>query len=127
MNVSAPSQPEPKQKRPSGFFARLKKFNTKFLLVTGLSVVIGAILNIVVARQGIHTLSQKSAYEIESGLNAANREYLTNHLADKAQHTNFMLGQAYADLEIFADVAQNLSARMSTEQAEHGKPRLCNS
>lgn len=106
--MSARSQEEPQRKRPRGLFARLKKFNTKFLLVTGLSVVIGAILNIVVARQGIHTLSQKSAFEIEGGLNTANREYITNHLADKAQQTNFILGQAYADLQIFADIYQEM-------------------
>ncbi|WP_044249082.1 SpoIIE family protein phosphatase [Chondromyces apiculatus] len=78
------------------------------MLVTGLSVVIGAVLNIVVARQGIHSLSQKSAYEIEGGLNAANREYITNHLVDKAQQTNFILGQTYDELQTFADILQGM-------------------
>ncbi|AKT39019.1 SpoIIE family protein phosphatase [Chondromyces crocatus] len=106
--MSARTHDEPQRKGPRGLFAGLKKFNTKFLLVTGLSVIIGAVLNIVVARQGIHSLSQKSAYEIESGLNTANREYITNHLADKAQQTNFVLGQAYADLQTFADIVQEM-------------------
>ncbi|AUX40881.1 hypothetical protein SOCE26_022830 [Sorangium cellulosum] len=94
---------------PRGIFARLTKFNTKFLLVTGLSVLIGALLNMIVARQGIHRLSEKSTREIESGLNVATREYLTNHIEDKAQHTNFQLNHAYSDLEIFANIVQQSS------------------
>ncbi|MGK3991322.1 SpoIIE family protein phosphatase [Sorangium sp. So ce136] len=111
--MSDAQSPQDPRKGPelSGVFARFKKFNTKFLLVTGFSVLIGALLNVVIARQGMHTLSGKSAYEIESGLNAANREYLTNHLADKAQHTNFVLGQAYADLEILSGIAQTMIDR----------------
>ncbi|WP_438009237.1 SpoIIE family protein phosphatase [Sorangium sp. So ce321] len=109
-DVQSPQDPR-KGPELSGVFARFKKFNTKFLLVTGFSVLIGALLNVVIARQGMHTLSGKSAYEIESGLNAANREYLTNHLADKAQHTNFVLGQAYADLEILSGIAQTMIDR----------------
>lgn len=95
----------------SGVFSRLRKFNTKFLLVTGFSVLIGAILNVTIARQGMHQLSGRSAHEIESGLNAANREYLTNHLVDKAEHTNAALGQAYADLEIFSSIVQTMIDR----------------
>ena len=91
-----------------GIFSRLKKFNTKFLLATGFSVLIGAALNVLVARQGIHRLSNEAATEIEAGLNSAIREYLTNHLEDKAQAIDLRLGHAYADLEIIAGVAQGM-------------------
>jgi len=88
------------------FFSRFRSFNTKFILIAGLSVFVGAILNVVVARQGIHRLSEKSDREIEASLNTANREYLTNHLRDTARHTNFALGHAYADLELLAGIVQ---------------------
>ena len=93
-------------KAPTGSLSRLKKFNTKFLLVTGLSVLIGALLNAVIARQGIVQLSEKSDREIESGLNAANREYLTNHLGDKGIQTTAALGHAYADLQVLGGIVQ---------------------
>lgn len=89
-------------------FARLKKFNTKFILVTGFSVLIGAVLNVVVARQGIHSLSHQATGEIEEGLNKAIREYLTHHLDDKAKFVDQRLGHAYADLQILGSVAQNM-------------------
>jgi sigma-B regulation protein RsbU (phosphoserine phosphatase) len=89
-----------------GLFSMFKSFNTKFILITGISIFIGAILNVVAARQGIHRLSEKSDREIEASLNRANREYLTNHLQDKARQTESALGHAYADLEILASVVQ---------------------
>jgi phosphoserine phosphatase RsbU/P len=108
VNTVPPSPSDPKTTGFSGLFTRLRKFNTKFLLVTGVSVLVGSVLNVVVARQGMHTLSGKSAYEVETGLNAANREYLTNHLADKAQHTNSAMGHAYADLQILSHIVQTM-------------------
>jgi phosphoserine phosphatase RsbU/P len=95
-------------KARAGFqvFSRFRSFNAKFILIAGVSVFIGAILNVIVARQGIHRLSEKSDREIEASLNSANREYLTNHLRDTARHTDFALGHAYADLEILAGVVQ---------------------
>ncbi|MDI1479705.1 SpoIIE family protein phosphatase [Polyangium sp. y55x31] len=86
----------------------MSKFNTKFILVTGVSVLLGAILNVLVARQGIHKLSRESTNEIEQGLDQAYREYLTNHLRDTAQHTNSSLAHAYTDLEILADIVQSM-------------------
>lgn len=87
---------------------RLKTFNTKFMLVTGASVLIGAVLNVVVARQGILRLSEESSREIEAGLNSATQEYLTNHIIDTAQRTNYSLDHAYSDLQILTDVAQGM-------------------
>jgi hypothetical protein len=78
------------------------------MLVTGFSVLLGALLNVLVARQGLHELSQKSAREIEGGLNEANREYLTNHLGDTAQQVNLKLGHAYADLRMLAAIMQTM-------------------
>jgi len=104
--VSSPARGDLKKKSPRRFFSGFRKFNTKFLLVTGASVLFGAILNVLVARQGIHTLIEKSTRQIYAGLSAANREYLTKHLSDTAQRTNFALGHAYADLQIFASVVQ---------------------
>src|SRR5829696_5922277 len=78
------------------------------MLLTGASVLIGAILNVVVARQGIHRLSQKSNLEIEANLDEANREYLTNHITDKAQHAHHVLSHAYSDLQIFASIVQDM-------------------
>lgn len=89
-------------------FARLRKFNTKFILVTGFSVLIGAVLNVLVARQGIHRLSYQATGEIEAGLNTAIREYLTNHLDDKAKYVDQRLGHAYADLQILGGAVQNI-------------------
>ncbi|MDI3290245.1 SpoIIE family protein phosphatase [Polyangium sp. 15x6] len=86
----------------------MSKFNTKFILVTGVSVLLGAILNVLVARQGIHKLSREATDEIEQGLDQATREYLTNHLRDTAQHTNSSLAHAYTDLEILADIVQTM-------------------
>lgn len=96
----------PEHVPPRGLLSRLRKFNTKFILVTGLSVLIGALLNVFVAREGIHQLGERSEREIEAGLNAATREYLTNHLGDKAQHTDSTLGHAYSDLEILSGIVQ---------------------
>ncbi|WP_437652177.1 SpoIIE family protein phosphatase [Sorangium sp. So ce1182] len=104
--MAASSDKEREAIAPRGPLSRLTKFNTKFLLVTGISVLLGAVLNMVVARQGIHRLSEKSTREIEAGLNTATREYLTNHIDDKAQHTNFVLKHAYSDLEIAASIVQ---------------------
>jgi len=107
--VTSPGDQDQKRPHPGGLLSGLSKFNTKFLLVTGFSVLIGAILNVVVARQGLHELSRKSAREIEAGLNTANREYLTNHLNDRAQHLNLRLGHAYADLEMLAAIVQTMA------------------
>ncbi|MGK3996014.1 SpoIIE family protein phosphatase [Sorangium sp. So ce1024] len=106
--MTSPADETSKTPPRRGFFAGLKKFNTKFLLVTGFSVLLGALLNVLVARQGLHELSQKSAREIEGGLNAANREYLTNHLGDTAQQLNLRLGHAYADLRMLAGIMQTM-------------------
>jgi sigma-B regulation protein RsbU (phosphoserine phosphatase) len=94
--------------RPRGLLSKLNKFNTKFLLVTGISVLLGAVLNMLVARQGIHKLSGEAAREIEQGLDTATREYLTNHLRDTAQNTNNSLTHAASDLEIVSDIAQTM-------------------
>lgn len=94
--------------KANGLLARFKKFNTKFLLVTGVSVLLGAILNMLVARQGIHKLSLEATREIEAGLNIAYRESLTNHLVDTSQHVNSSFQQAIADLEVVSDIAQTI-------------------
>jgi sigma-B regulation protein RsbU (phosphoserine phosphatase) len=86
----------------------LNKFNTKFLLVTGVSVLLGSVLNMLVARQGIHKLSSEATREIEAGLNIAYRESLTNHAHDTAQHVNSSFQHAIADLEVVADLAQTV-------------------
>nr|WP_240806869.1 SpoIIE family protein phosphatase [Polyangium spumosum] len=91
--------------------ARFKKFNTKFLLVTGVSVLLGAILNMLVARQGIHKLSLEATREIEAGLNIAYRESLTNHLVDTSQHVNSSFQHAIADIEVVSDIAQTVADR----------------
>ncbi len=54
--------------QPSGILARLNTFNTKFLLVTGVSVVLGAVLNVMVARTGLQQLSDRSRAEVDQGL-----------------------------------------------------------
>lgn len=91
------------------------------MLVTGFSVLLGAILNVLVARQGLHELSQKSAREIEAGLNAATREYLTNHLSDTAQQVNLRLGHAYADLRMLAAIVQAMVDNGDTLEELHAK------
>jgi len=96
------------QNMPSGIFARLNKFNTKFLLVTGISVVLGAGLNVAFSSNGLDELSKRSRAEIEQGLTAATREYLTNHIGDKVQYTDYQLGHAEKDLESLSAVVQNL-------------------
>lgn len=78
------------------------------MLITGLSVLIGAILNVVVARQGVTRLGERSNREIEGSLNEANSEYLTNHINDKALHANEALEHAYADLRLLASVVQKM-------------------
>lgn len=106
LNMS--NQKESGQGRPRGLLSKLNKFNTKVILVSGLSVILGTVLNVIVARQGIHRLSGEATREIEGGLNAATQEYLTNHIQDKAQHTNQSLDHAYSDLQILADIAQQV-------------------
>lgn len=93
---------------PSGIFARLNKFNTKFLLVTGVSVVLGAVLNVMVAQTGLVQLSARSRAEIEQGLTTATREYLTNHLNDKVKYTDYQLGHAEKDIETLSAIVQNM-------------------
>jgi len=97
--------------RASGVLARFKQFNTKFILVTGVSVLLGASLNMLVARQGINKLSGEATREIEAGLNVANHEYLTNHLRDTVQHVNSSFQHAIADLEIVSDIGQTVIDR----------------
>ncbi len=109
--MSLPESNPPKSSSRRGFFFRFKKFNTKFMLVTGASVLIGAVLNLLVARHGIQKLSAESSREIEAGLNDATREYLTNHMIDTVRRADYMLGHAYADLEILADIAQGMVDR----------------
>ncbi len=92
----------------SGIIARLNKFNTKFLLVTGVSVVVGAILNGMVARTGLLQLSARSRAEIETGLTEATKEYLTNHIDDKVKYIDYQLGHAEKDLQTVSAIAQNL-------------------
>lgn len=111
MSSDADASQSPRRGPPKGDIFRFKKFNTKFLLATAISVLLGAVLNVVVARQGINKLSEESSREIESGLNSANREYLTNHIGDKALQTSFTLGHAYADLEILAGLMQDMLDR----------------
>jgi phosphoserine phosphatase RsbU/P len=89
-------------------FSWSRSFHTKFLLVTGISVLLGAVLNTLVARQGIHKLSGEAAQEIETGLDAANREYLTKHVVDKAQRTNLALSQPSAEIQTLAAVSQTM-------------------
>lgn len=93
---------------PGGIFARLNKFNTKFLLVTGVSVVLGAVLNVSVAQTGLVQLSDRSRAEIESGITTATREYLTNHLNDKVKYTDYELGHVERDIDTVAAIVQNL-------------------
>lgn len=93
---------------PSGIFARLNKFNTKFLLVTGISVMLGAMLNVMVARTGLLQLSDRSRAEIEQGLTTATREYLTKSIEDKVKYTDYQLGHAEKDLETLAAIMQNM-------------------
>lgn len=106
--MSSDRRSNPPQSPPSGVLARLKKFNTKFLLVTGVSVVIGALLNMLVARAGLLRLSDRSSREIEAGLAAATKEYLTNHIEDKVKYTDYQLGHADKDLEMLASIMQNM-------------------
>lgn len=91
-----------------GILARFNKFNTKFLLVTGVSVVLGAVLNVMVAQTGLVQLSARSRAEIEQGLTTATREYLTNHLNDKVKYTDYQLGHAEKDIETLAAITQNM-------------------
>lgn len=102
-----------------GFFDRFRTFNTKFLFVTGLSVLVGAVLNAVVALRGIHTLSGESTSQLVANLDVSNREYLTSHLVDTAQHTDSALQHAYSDLEILARIAQT-----TADQGEAIRPVL---
>jgi phosphoserine phosphatase RsbU/P len=97
--------------RASGALARFKKFNTKFLLVTGLSVMLGAALNMWSAQNGIDKLSGAATREIEAGLNAANREYLTNHLGDTVQGVNSRFTHAINDLEVVSAMMQTVVDR----------------
>lgn len=92
----------------SGIFARLNKFNTKFLLVTGVSVALGAVLNVMVAQTGLVQLSARSRSEIEQGLTTATREYLTNHLNDKVKYTDYELGHVEQDIDTLAAIVQNM-------------------
>jgi phosphoserine phosphatase RsbU/P len=95
------------QSPPGGIFASLK-FNTKFLLVTGISVILGALLQVMVSRTGLQQLSDRSRSEIEQGLTAATKEYLTNHISDKVKYTDYQLGHAEKDLEMLTAIVQNL-------------------
>lgn len=96
---------------PSGIFARLNKFNTKFLLVTGVSVVVGAVLNVMVAQTGLVQLSARSRSEIEQGLTTSTREYLINHLNDKVKYTDYELGHVEKDIDTLAAIVQNFIDR----------------
>lgn len=109
----------PESKPSRGFFDRFRTFNTKFLFVTGLSVLVGAVLNAVVALRGIHTLSEKSASQIEANLDSSSREYLMGHLADTAQRTDSALQHAYSDLEILTQVVQ-----ATVDRGEQVRPML---
>jgi phosphoserine phosphatase RsbU/P len=83
-----------------------RKFNTRFLLVTGLSVLVGAVFNMLISNAGMQRLSAESSREIEAGLNTANREYLTNHIDDTAAQATSRLHHAYDDLTLFANIVQ---------------------
>jgi len=94
------------QRREIGQLSRLNKFNTRFLLVTGFSVLIGAVFNVLISGAGMKRLSDESSREIEAGLNKANREYLTNHIDDTATQATARLNHAFDDLTLFAHIIQ---------------------
>lgn len=85
-----------------------KRFRTKFIVIAGISVLVGLTLSVAMALIGIQRLGRDSSREIKLGLGNANREYLHNYLADTAQKTDFQLGHAMSDLEILADVTQGI-------------------
>lgn len=83
-----------------------RKFNTWFLLVTGLSVLCGSAFNMLISSGGTKRLSEESSREVERGINRANREYLTNHIEDTSSQVSARLNHAYDDLTIFANIIQ---------------------
>ncbi len=88
-----------------------RRFRTKLFLVAGLGVVIGLSASTFVARYGVNVLSHDATTELEEGLGRATREYLTNHVADAATRTGYMLGRAQTDLQIAAGIAQGIIDR----------------
>lgn len=104
MQVDQPSGPERGPEK--GHLPWFRKFNTRFLAVTGISVLCGAAFNMLIAGAGITRLSEESSREIEYGLNEANHEYLTNHIEDTASQAMARLNHAYDDLTLFANIIQ---------------------
>jgi len=106
--VSSDTPDEARQARQTPTVGVLNKFNTKFLLVTGVSMLLGAVLNIFVARQGIHKLSTEATRHIETGLNVAYRDSLSHRAEDTAVQVNSSFKHAIADLEVVSDIAQTV-------------------
>ena len=96
-----------------GHLPWFRKFNTRFLLVTGISVLCGAVFNMLIAGAGMTRLSEESSREIQNGLNETSREYLTTHIEDTADQAVARLNHAYDDLTLFAHIIQ--------ESIDHGE------
>ncbi|MEO1267740.1 MAG: HAMP domain-containing protein [Myxococcota bacterium] len=85
-----------------------KHFSTKFILISGISVLIGLLLTMGVAVLGIDWLGKESSREIKEQLSAANRNFLVNSLDDHANQVTFRLESVIAELNVFAQQAQVL-------------------
>ncbi|MCB9760058.1 MAG: SpoIIE family protein phosphatase [Alphaproteobacteria bacterium] len=88
-----------------------QRLRTRFLLVAGVGVAVGLLASLTVAMFGFNRLSTESSKEIEQGLGDASREYLSTHVVDSASRTHSLLERATLDLEIAADILQDLEDR----------------
>src|SRR6476660_3871508 len=69
------------------------KFQTKLMLLTGLSLVAGVAFTLVIALVGINNVSNLALKEVETGLVDANKDYFTDYSQAVARRVELILGQ----------------------------------
>ena len=95
-------------KGKEGDVRRSRSFRVKFFLVAAGSVVLALVLSGIFAVRNFNRLGHDASAKIEEGLTDASREYLSNYIRTIAERARLILDQAFAEVQVLADVMQAL-------------------
>ena len=87
---------------------RSRSFRVKFFLVAAGSVLLALVLSGLFAVRNFNRLGHDASAKIQEGLTDASREYLSNYIRTIAERARLILDQAFAEVQVLADVMQSL-------------------
>lgn len=90
---------------------RRSSFRVKFFLVAAGSVVVALGLSGLFARYNFNRLGHDATVKIQEGLTDASHEYLSNYIRTMGERTQLILGQAFSEVQMLADIMQGLVDR----------------